>query len=472
MALVVAKRVADPVHGTIGLTEVEAAVIGTRAFLRLQGVKHLGLAHMVYPGADFSRFSHSLGACHVAGRILDVVRGPLALTDQEVQRHRLAALLHDVGHYPFSHATERAAQNYYTGRVALEGAEYEVEADPALNHEQVGREVIENDPETVAVLQGAAFEPRQITSVIMHEDTGGLSNLVSSDLDADRIDYLMRMALHTGLPYGRVDLDYILSQLVVDDEGAICVTSKALRTVEHLLLQRLFAFQQIAYHKTVAALEQVLAEAIGLLLEEGLLDYSGKGIKAAIRSGAWADYTDARVNQVLHSLYDRLVAAGSTAINARTKVSAVLHREPPKMLLDSQLFADREALKDFRRALKTAKVCRAQLAVTFGIAEDLIYLWNTSTSLTKVGSRAPISEEFPAEEKQQSIHVVSGGGAKSTLAVEMKSSLLSVLGQYALFALRLYVLFPEDWQAEQRERVLGEMKKFARDNHPSLFAEE
>src|SRR5438046_9773791 len=105
-----AKRVADPVHGTIGLSELEAAVINTGAFQRLRNVKQLGLAHLVYPGADYSRFSHSVGACHVMGRALEALRAYARVTieDDDIQLYRLAALLHDVGHYPLSHELQEA----------------------------------------------------------------------------------------------------------------------------------------------------------------------------------------------------------------------------------------------------------------------------------------------------------------------------------------------------------------------------
>lgn len=100
-----AKRIADPVYGTIGLTKLETQVIDTRVFQRLRNVKHLGLAYLVYPAADFSRFAHSLGVCHVTGLLLDALNAADAnLSVDELQKYRLAGLLHDIGHYPLSHA--------------------------------------------------------------------------------------------------------------------------------------------------------------------------------------------------------------------------------------------------------------------------------------------------------------------------------------------------------------------------------
>lgn len=147
------KRISDPVHGIISLTEVELAVVDSRAFQRLRGVRQLGLAHYVFPGADYTRFAHSLGACHVMGRIMEALKsGGASIDAKMVQVHRLAALLHDVGHYPFSHATEHAMEDHYKDTLltppnagaASPGTEATAAVDPQepgfLNHELLGRD--------------------------------------------------------------------------------------------------------------------------------------------------------------------------------------------------------------------------------------------------------------------------------------------------------------------------------------------
>src|ERR1700733_14048220 len=101
------KRVSDVIHGPIGLSEVELDLIQSPAYQRLRGIKQLGLAHYVYPSADYSRFSHSLGVSHVSCQILTALRASgVTSTDEEIQLFRLAPLVHGVGLYPFSHATE------------------------------------------------------------------------------------------------------------------------------------------------------------------------------------------------------------------------------------------------------------------------------------------------------------------------------------------------------------------------------
>lgn len=141
------KAVADPVHGTIQLTPLETKIISTRAFQRLRQVKQLGLANMVFPGADYSRFSHCLGVCHVTGRILDALntKRPGIISPAEQDRYRLAGLLHDVGHYPFSHATEDALKDHFSAKLLepASGASDPIPSagaggDKYINHEKVG----------------------------------------------------------------------------------------------------------------------------------------------------------------------------------------------------------------------------------------------------------------------------------------------------------------------------------------------
>ncbi len=226
MSLTIAKRISDPVHKTIGLTELEAHVISTQAFQRLRNVKQLGLANYVFPGADYSRFSHSLGVCYITGRILDAISpSNEKVTDRDKQLYRLAGLLHDVGHYPYSHTMEESVQNHYVSDYlepspsehegdAMPDAEEFVGGERFFLHERVGKEVLTRDSELQELLARYGYRPEEIYSVFIREQPPRFANLISSDLDADRIDYLLRTAHHTGLPYGSVDVDYLLTNPV------------------------------------------------------------------------------------------------------------------------------------------------------------------------------------------------------------------------------------------------------------------
>src|SRR5207302_6955090 len=181
------KRVADAVHGTIALNDLEVRVMNTQVFQRLRNVKQLGLADYVFPGASYSRLSHSLGACHATGRILDALQGNdpnITISDEDYQLYRIAGLLHDVGHYPFSHAMEEALKNHYKrfGKAAQEmGADATTEKP--LNHENVGREIVSRDAELRDVLARGGITPEDLAKVFEHDEESRFANIISSDLD-------------------------------------------------------------------------------------------------------------------------------------------------------------------------------------------------------------------------------------------------------------------------------------------------
>jgi uncharacterized protein len=211
------KSITDPIYGYIGLSELEAEVVSSSAFQRLHNVRQLGLAHLVFPSAGYSRFSHSVGACHVAGRILDALENNApssAPKGKRKQLYRLAALLHDIGHYPFSHATEIAVQSFYVGGSVLDlvGSETAESAKEGLHHEEVGGLVIGGDREIRDALQHHGYDLDDLLAIFSKSKPDILFGLISSDLDCDRLDYLRRSAHACGVPYGEVDVDFIISK--------------------------------------------------------------------------------------------------------------------------------------------------------------------------------------------------------------------------------------------------------------------
>lgn len=286
--LLLPKKISDLVHKTIKLSDLESSVIQTKIFQRLRSVKQLGLAHYVYPGADFSRFSHSLGVCHITGRILNELSEKeltKKLTTEDIQKYRLAALFHDVGHYPFSHAMEDAIGNFYTETIyepknsSSTTKKEEKQAKHFYSHEVLSKRILELDPEVNTLLEKSGFEANEIASIIRREGKHKFQNLISSDLDADRIDFLLRTACHTGLPFGNVDIDYLITQMQVDKNDKLCLPKKAVKAADHFLLCRYFDRQQVAYHKTVVGLELVLKDIIRALLDKGIIDCSKEHLK-------------------------------------------------------------------------------------------------------------------------------------------------------------------------------------------------
>src|ERR1700674_3976075 len=208
------KRIADSVHKTVGLSELEVQLIETPTFQRLRHIKHLGLADYVFPGADFSRLAHCIGVCHVTWLVLNGIQvfHGRPLTDDQIQLYRVAGLLHDIGHYPFSHVMDHAVRNFYLEsmvdpqRSQSEGAATNPSKGngpmEGLSHERVATVILDHDPSVREVLKRFSIDPKSVADIITRanpEESPALGNLISSDLDADKIDYLLRTANSTGL---------------------------------------------------------------------------------------------------------------------------------------------------------------------------------------------------------------------------------------------------------------------------------
>ncbi|HYT05109.1 MAG TPA: HD domain-containing protein, partial [Gemmatimonadales bacterium] len=187
--------VRDPLWNNIRLDLDALAVVDTPAVQRLRYVRQLGHAFLVYPGATHSRFEHALGAYHLARRVLSQLEdaGEVRLDPAERTRLRLAALLHDIGHYPFSHALEEAGLPHHEVLAARQLASGEL----AERLTGLGTPA----ERLVPLIQGRAQEP--------------LAGLVSGSLDVDKLDYLSRDAWMCGVPYGVIDVDRLLTSLTV-----------------------------------------------------------------------------------------------------------------------------------------------------------------------------------------------------------------------------------------------------------------
>ncbi len=454
----IVKHVSDPVHGPIGLTQLEVDVVGTKAFQRLRGVLHLGLAHLVFPSANFNRFSHSIGACHVAGRVLQALAARYkSLSHREVQLYRLAALCHDIGHYPFSHATE----------VALKSATYDAsgllvahdkqnamdqqddtvpmkEDENFFSHEELGKQILTHDRELHDVLSRYDYSPEEIAKVFRREDPNSkLKNLISSDLDVDRLDYLSRTAHHTGLPYARVDLDYLVGQMRVDGDDNICLTRQALRAVDHTLVGRYFDYQQVAFHKTVAGLEELLKHAITKLVELKELDGSRRKVLEMIKSGEWSTFDDRHLMQLLQN-------SRAKGGNFHTDcVDAVIGRRPPKLIVGYERVGSRGSIDEqiYRHVCKTFSNLAKQLADSVGLETQRVFVWSARKALTKTPGFVSPGEAGAAleEDYAQSVRILEPTSGCSIPVNDLESSLMSTLSGTEVSLVRLYAV-SEDQQ--------------------------
>jgi uncharacterized protein len=236
----------------IVLEPVAARVVDTPAFQRLRYVRQLGHAFLVYPGATHTRFEHALGAYHLAGRALALLERHGALADvapADLLLVRLAALLHDIGHYPFSHSLEESG---FTSHEAM--AQHELAGGPladVLDDAGLGGRTAE----FLALLEGRSDHP--------------LAGLVSGSVDVDKLDYLRRDALMCGVPYGEVDVDRLLGCLRLVDAGGrrtVGISEKGLAGLESLLFAKYQMYRNVYWHHAVrsatAMFKRVVHEAL------------------------------------------------------------------------------------------------------------------------------------------------------------------------------------------------------------------
>ncbi|RMF90471.1 MAG: HD domain-containing protein [Methanobacteriota archaeon] len=240
-----AKVIRDPVHKDIFLSELEMRLVDTPEFQRLRRIKQLGVTNLVYPSANHTRFEHSIGAAHIAGRIIgrfDVGDAGEAL--------RAAALLHDIGHGPLSHTSEELLKRHLD-----------------RSHEDATLSVI-RESGIRDILSEYSVDPDVVLAILSKEHM--LSGLISGEVDVDRMDYLARDAYHTGVAYGVIDMDRLVNTVELVD-GDIVISQGGLRAVEGLLVARFLMTPTVYLHHTSRIADAMFLRATERAVEEGLL---------------------------------------------------------------------------------------------------------------------------------------------------------------------------------------------------------
>jgi uncharacterized protein len=234
----------DPVWGTIRLDIAALRIVDSRAYQRLRNIRQLGLAYLVYPGATHSRFSHALGVYHLARRAVAMLLETGQIHHDEIADAQLvpyAALLHDVGHYPYAHILEEVDSDHMPGA-----------------HEQVAARFLAEDDIRGVLEDLGADACQRIHALICGHSYSPLRGLVAGDLDLDKIDYLKRDAFFCGVPYGEVDVDRLIYSLRIlrdPHTGAaeIGIHEKGISALESLLFAKYQMFRNVYWHHAVRA---------------------------------------------------------------------------------------------------------------------------------------------------------------------------------------------------------------------------
>lgn len=238
--------IVDPIHNFIRVYETELRIIDSPIFQRLRRIRQLSGAHLTYPSAQHSRFEHSLGVMHIAGQAANALKEKGLLNLDQIQNIRLAALLHDVGHGPFSHLFEEVLQE-----------------KRKISHEEMGKEIILKS-EIGDTLSKSGFDKKFITKLAFGDAKYRFVNeIVSGSLSADMMDYLQRDGYFTGAEHAKIDHQRIIQSLDVY-KSRLTLDRSALYSFESMVLSRYQMFKAVYFHKTVRSAEVMMLESIRL----------------------------------------------------------------------------------------------------------------------------------------------------------------------------------------------------------------
>ncbi len=403
------KKIYDEVHGYIELDEIALKLIELDVFQRLRRIKQLGVTFYVYPGAVHTRFSHSLGVYHIMKKLAERLSMEGYVARDDIPLLEAAALLHDIGHLPYSHALEM----FY---LKIGGSSF--------GHEDLSREIIVNDGEVGEALSSVGIDRQEVASIIDGRHREPLYNqLMSSDLDVDRMDYLVRDSLHTGVTYGSIDLDRLLETITVDPEGNIAVRDKGLIAAENFYLARLHMYRGVYYHKTSLGYELLLTLIWGELLSiyRELKPFrSIGGILELIRNGSFKHFDDYWVNGLFYRvLVDQ---GGKAGEEIRDLVSRFLYRKGYKACYDQTelIYGEAPSRQEISRDIEhTTESYRKRI----GDVDDKYII--------------VFADTIPVYKEEEAVNIISRSG-KSLKIHEYSGSFIGKLPKYILIK-RIYM---------------------------------
>jgi HD superfamily phosphohydrolase len=241
----------DPIHGYVKISLIERSIIDTQPVQRLKRIRQLAGSEFVYPAANHTRFEHVIGAMHLAGNLGEAL--PVDLSREVREQLRLAALLHDIGHGPFSHVFEPLTAKYL-----------------AKSHEDFVPWLVK-ETEIADRLEAEGFNPRALGQLavgkLASKTRPYLDQVISSSIDVDKMDYVVRDSFHTGAGYGSVDIHRLLYAMDVIDDS-LAVNGSAVATLESFLLARFESFRTIYFHKASRAVQIMMVRALEAAKDE------------------------------------------------------------------------------------------------------------------------------------------------------------------------------------------------------------
>lgn len=345
-------EIRDPVHGSIPIYDSEIEILEHPFFQRLRNIKQLGFSEYVFPGATHTRYLHSIGVMNVATMVFDNLfksQGSLEILRLK-ETLRLGCLLHDIGHAPLSHSTESVMPNVSALKLPKQ---FQESVDRKASHEDYTIKSI-TDSSFTQSFQGvrSAFgvEPFAVAELVVGETKNPayftvngtnyfplLHQLVSSEMDCDRMDYLLRDSYFCGVSYGKFDLDWIIDNLKICNEGGLAhlgISERAISTFDDFLLSRFHMFMMVYFHYRAVCLEQMLSRYFNSVKNE-------YAIPADIE--AYLEHDDAYLYRVLKKS-DNIWA------------QRIVKNNIPKKILETFGTAHLQQMHDLERFLKSENI--------------------------------------------------------------------------------------------------------------------
>jgi len=479
------KIINDPIYGCISLSETEVRLLDTRAIQRLRRIRQMGFASYVFPSGEHSRFVHSIGVLCIMGKMCDHLfrkyntpsEDGVVFSLDDVRKLRIAALLHDVGHFPFSHLSECVYSYIDTVKNTddmVEGLNGSANNSSCLlsdianfdphkkYHEYLGAEVIQRDPEIKDILNDIGISPDEIGAIIIGDTQAKpvYAQLLHSSLDADRLDYLLRDSRQAGVCFGNVELEYVIRQMRIKKcpikrndgtEGKIDLVVFDIRgqhAIEHFLMARFFHYTQIVQHKTSSAFEAVAKALIYKVLNENnnspYKNYNS--IVNSIGTDTFYLYTDDYMWELIcstcNNTKDLYIKALWECLNQRKKPIHVLTMTDiiPKMPANPKAIPVNDSVYLLTKWL--IKNMQIKLAKEAGIDPDYIGFVESKVYLESIPSHLRSEDcclDNFLDDVRGAIRIIDKDGAISFLASDNKS-LINKMVDYTSNTLNIFVI--------------------------------
>lgn len=453
MGEIVKKVLYDNIHDAITLTRAESRILTSAYYQRLKWIRQLGFSFYVFSGATHTRFAHGLGVLHIMDKILKSINKAVpdeklfdpTITDSKTIFHRtmrLAALLHDIGTFPFSHTIELAYINHWKQQ------RHHGVRTPMANHETLGQSIILETPfegGITKILKEEDIDPVYLAAVIAGKSKDLLANqLLHSDVDADRMDYLLRDAHHTGIQLGLYDKDYLINKLTVSEingQEVLCVKEDAVNTVEYFLLCRYSWYSQIIHDGTGYKFDLIAAKIYEYFLENGLAHAFDHLVKNVIQiPNKYFTFNDSYFMAKVHEYLDGhithpMIRELSEMLTGRLAPKQI-KIEPVEPTLVQSNEHRQELIKTVTQVAQWLKEelreLNPQAWMIFDIpTSDIMFTKNLETLKKEY-------RDLDLRLTRDPVKVLTRHG-ETKLLVEVSNSLMKILSQYRNFIPRIYV---------------------------------